>query len=327
MARNKSLILLIVALVAIPIVLIAATVALYFMHAKTPPRYVSTARVLVTGKDVQPANEIQVIRSDDVIAQAMQRGVLEKLPTFRSGPNALKASLKISSIEGTDVIQIECEAADPQDAQSGVSAVTLAYQTYHTRKSEDRNDDLKSFLNQSLNVLRADLSRAESELEELGEAKVVEEGGVEAGYTEAIQQTDIRLIELLARQSTIRKSFDAKPSEKAKLQILQQVLGLESPPDDVEAAIAGLDAKIESMRTNLEELRTKNAVVTGNKAKLLKVERLRKQITRLNELHGAVLQKLKDVSVSQAREGTDITIIAPASIARQVEKPLSKLFN
>ena len=170
-------------LLVLPAILIVIGGLMYL----SPRRYVSTSQILVLHKQspnpfppnaavtIIPwshANELLLLRSEELIRSAIQDGELDKLASLGETPViAVLKGLSVSQIDRTDVIQVEFVSPRAKDAQLVVAALTRAYVDYNKRHHQEIREEylalvtgVSNDLTSDLKRLGADLAKAEAKL-------------------------------------------------------------------------------------------------------------------------------------------------------------------
>ena len=153
----------------------------YLYFIRQPPVYQSVARVMLTQKQIKDpvigtgggfvardrlANEIILIRSEELLKTAMATGELDKRPTFRSGPGALAQGLKVDEIESTDVLQLSFTGSRAEDCRAAVASVVAAYTDYVSEKKNKSHEEIKFIITEAITGLETELTAKETAYEE-----------------------------------------------------------------------------------------------------------------------------------------------------------------
>jgi capsular exopolysaccharide synthesis family protein len=152
----------------------------YLYFIRQPPVYQSVSRVMLTRKKGQGlplqtagfavkdslANELLLIRSEELLKTAMEMGELEKLPTFGSGPGSLLRGLQVDQIDATDVLQLSFKGSRAQDCRAAVASITDAYKQHVEDSKNQSHDEIKSIINDAVNSVSTELRAREAAYEE-----------------------------------------------------------------------------------------------------------------------------------------------------------------
>ncbi len=152
----------------------------YLYFIRQPPVYQSVSRLMLTSKEGRGlpmqtagfavkeslANELLLIRSEELLKAAMESGDLKELPTFRSGAGALLRGLKVDQIDATDVLQVSFEGSRAADCRSAVAAITATYKQYVEDSKNQSHDEIKSIINDAYTSVTSELRAKEAAYEE-----------------------------------------------------------------------------------------------------------------------------------------------------------------
>ncbi|MFK7820847.1 MAG: hypothetical protein AB8G99_19190, partial [Planctomycetaceae bacterium] len=142
-----------------------------------PSKYESVARVMVVGKKAtglylegRDPNEtiinrernvarrdVEVIKSDFLIQQAMRIGELEKRPSFRRGRSILREALSVELEDELPIIKITVRLDQADDARAGADAVVLAFRAFVKKREDGKFDEVKFLITEALADVEHDL--------------------------------------------------------------------------------------------------------------------------------------------------------------------------
>lgn len=119
------------------------------------------------------STQIQVITSDPVLVQTIEKLELEDEEGNPLKPDTLEKRLNLKLIGGTDVIQVSYADEDPETAAAVVNTLMDVYIQEQIRGNQAEPASAKEFINQQLPQVESNVAKAESALRKFKEANSV----------------------------------------------------------------------------------------------------------------------------------------------------------
>ena len=119
------------------------------------------------------STQIQVITSDPVLLQTIEKLQLEDDDGNPLNPDTLEKKLNIELIGGSDVIQVSYKDENPETAAAVVNTLMDVYIKEQIRGNQEEPTVAKEFINKQLPQVESNVARAESALRKFKEANNV----------------------------------------------------------------------------------------------------------------------------------------------------------
>ncbi|GAX36711.1 GumC family protein [Nodularia sp. NIES-3585] len=174
--------------------------------------------------------QAEIIRSHPLIQQTIDNLQLKNQEGEPLGVGSFLGKLKVTTIRGTDVLQLSYNSIDPQEAQSTVNQLMAAYLNNNVLNNRSQAAAAREFLTEQLPLVEAKVSEAELALrrfKERNEVVALEEEakqGVERVYEISNQITLLRarLVDASSRSSALQNQLQLNTEQATALSTLSQ---------------------------------------------------------------------------------------------------------
>lgn len=271
LSKRKTLIL---------VLLLASMVSAYFFSKTMAPVYQATTTLLIKGPssmqnpfsealgvsnnpDIQ--NYVEILKSRTLVQKASDRldlGLAPGTPAF----DQLRSAISVQAVQGTDVVRVAVESADPAKARDVANAVVDSFSDLTQQSNRQEASGAADFISSQLPSVEADLRSAESALQRYKETQKIyspsdevkakldqltnlETSRAEAkvGLEEARQRLDDTKRQLGGEQQTI-----VAETTITKNPLIQD---LQSKLSDLETQLAGAEEKYTDKHPTVQALR------------------------------------------------------------------------
>jgi polysaccharide biosynthesis transport protein len=191
--------------------------------------------------------EIEIIKSRPIIEKVIRKfDKVNKKGEYVLPEGYAKKNLTVESIKGTNIISIAVHDKDPDTAKAIAEEITRLYIIQDTESRSNTANIAKTFVEDHLQTIKADLDRAEDAIKKFKEKNETVEIKTEA-------EERIKLVAEL--QSNMLKSQAAQMDAAAKLREVERQLAQQDP--NFESSVTMINnPQMENLKSNLVNLET-----------------------------------------------------------------------
>jgi len=239
------------------------------------PAYMATQIEIMRSERVaERAVKILGIERSPAAVQQWRDATKAKIPLERYFANLLQRGLAVEVIRGSNLIDVNFSAPDPQFAQAAANAFVQAYLDISVELRVAPARQSAAFLDEQTKVLRAELEAAQTKLTKFQQEK-------------GIVVSDERLDQENTRYNTLATQLATAQADLVETSTRQRNTGGEMSPDVLSsAAVQSLKSQLATAQTKLTEM---SAVVGKNHPSRIQLEA---QIDELSKQLSAEIRRV-----------------------------------
>jgi chain length determinant protein EpsF len=271
------------------------------------PAYMATQIEIMRSERVaERAVKILGIERSPAAVQQWREATKAKIPLERYFANLLQRGLTVEVIRGSNLIDVNFSAPDPQFAQAAANAFVQAYLDISVELRVAPARQSAAFLDEQTKVLRAELEAAQTKLTKFQQEK-------------GIVVSDERLDQENTRYNTLAAQLATAQAELVETSTRQRNTGGEMSPDVLSsAAVQSLKSQLATAQTKLTEM---SAVVGKNHPARIQLEA---QIDELNKQLSAEIRRVSG-GTSTTNRGSAQKVAELKALLEQQKKLLLSL--
>lgn len=304
---------------SILIIFLAATVTSYLVSSRMTPIYEATSTVLVKqemgGQELPfladfsglgrnaTQNYVEILKSRSLLERVLAR-IGWNIPTDSGEFEALRSSISIQPVQGTDTIRITVQSEDPRRAMILANAMVDVFIEQNQLTNQEAARSAKEFISAQLKVAEGRLRLAEDALlaYKLNQRVVEPSEEVKAQIEKIVSlqklqaETEVGIQQAASELAQIRKEIGAQDP----MLVASRTVTTNPLIQEYKAKLSDLEAQLAGAR---EKYTDKHPTVLSLKAEIAEIrDRLSSEVARIvsaettspNPVHQALLQKLAE---------------------------------